>query len=101
MELEIRQRSTVARLPLPDDRSFRPPRRGKVPIEAALRHVQLGADEELRFRRPGLKSPLGECGPWCSPGEIGCLLTPEDVRFLERLRVKSVIGVARRNSSAV
>ncbi len=64
---------------------------GQVPVEAALAHVQLRADEEPRLR----ELPLGERLPGGAPGQVRGLLAPEDGRLLERLAVHRRIRVVR------
>jgi len=48
VKLEVGHRPDVAGLPFPDDGGLGPSRRRQVTIEAALAHVELGPDEELR-----------------------------------------------------
>src|SRR4029077_18882057 len=65
--------------------------RRQMSIEAALAHVQLRANEELRARQ----IPLGELVERLAPDEVLRVLGPELVRLLERLLVERDVLVLR------
>src|SRR6202044_184564 len=96
----------IAGLPFPYDRSLVPTRRRQVPIQAALAHIELGAEEELGvddppFRRGGrLDGRLAELRPRLAPREVRRLFAPEDLGLVDRLPVEGRVRRMRRDARA-
>src|SRR6185436_16042044 len=87
IEIEIRERATVARLALPDERGLVPPRPAHVPVDAIDARVNRAADEPLRMRR----LPLEHCRPFGKPFELRRERRPECFGILFRALVDTRI----------
>src|SRR6185503_19834413 len=66
IEIEIGERAAVARLALPNQRSFVAPRSAHMPINAVHAGVNRSTDKPLRVRR----LPFDDLGPFREPLEL-------------------------------
>ena len=88
MEIEVRQRPSIAGLAFPDDRGLVAARSAHVTVEAVDAGVQLAADEPLRVRR----LPVEHGRPRTRPLELAGQARPECFGISRRLRIDALVG---------
>src|SRR4026208_741702 len=76
VEIPVRERPGIARLPFPDERRLVPARSANAPVDAVCGDVRLAADDPLRARALRLQN----LAPRLDPLELARLLRPELLR---------------------